>query len=117
MKNTKRNDIILVIILAVSALFVWLGVSLFSPEGAYAVVTVDGKETARYPLQEEREVRLESDGGYNILVIKDGRADVIEASCPDGLCVDFHSISKEGETIVCLPNKTVVSIEGAEGGK
>ena len=112
MKNTKRNDMILVIILAVSALLVWLCFSLFSPRGAYAVVTVNGEETARYPLSENREVRLECEGGYNILVIKDGYADVTEASCPDGLCVDFRAISRDGETIVCLPNKTVVSIEG-----
>ena len=112
MKNTKRNDIILVLILAVSALLVWLCFSLFSPDGAYAVVTVNGEESARYPLSKECEVRLESEGGYNILVIKDGKADVVEASCPDGLCVDFHPISKDGETIVCLPNRTVVSIEG-----
>ncbi len=114
MKSTKRNDIILVVILLVSALLVWLCISLFSPTGEYAVVTVNGVETARYPLGEDREVRLECDGGYNILVIKDGYADVTEASCPDGLCVDFHAISKDGETIVCLPNKTVVSIEAGE---
>ncbi len=117
MKRSKRNDIILVIILAVSALMMWLCVSLFSSEGAFAVVTVNGVETARYPLSEDREVRLECDGGYNILVIKDGKADVTEASCPDGLCVDFHSISRSGETIVCLPNKTVVSIVSPSEGE
>ncbi len=114
MKSTKRNDIILVLILAVSAILVWLCFSLFSPEGDYAVVTVDGTETARYPLSEDKEIRLENGNGYNILVIKNGQADVTEASCPDGLCVDFHPISHEGETIVCLPNKTVVSIEAGE---
>ncbi|MBR4071981.1 MAG: NusG domain II-containing protein [Clostridia bacterium] len=114
MKNTKRNDIILVLILLVSALLVWLCFSLFSPAGDYVVVNVDGKETARYPISEDKEVRLESENGYNILIIKDGKADVTDASCPDGLCVDFHPISKDGETIVCLPNKTVVSVEAGE---
>lgn len=116
MKHIKRNDIILVLILAVSALALWLCVSLFSDAGAYAVVTVDGKETARYPLSENIEVRLQCEDGYNLLVIRDGYADVTEASCPDGLCVDFRPISKEGETIVCLPNKTVVSIVGEGEG-
>ena len=115
MKKTVRNDIILVLILAVSALLLWLGVSLFSPDGAYAVVTVDGIEKGRYPLHTDTEVRIESAEGYNILVIRDGMADMTEASCPDGLCVDFHPIGKAGETIVCLPNKTVVSVVGNEG--
>jgi len=114
MKNTKRNDIVLVLILLVSALAVWLCISLFSPSGDDVVVTVDGKETQRYPLSDDREVRLECENGYNVLVIRDGKADVVEASCPDGLCVDFHPISKDGETIVCLPNKTVVSIEAGD---
>ncbi len=114
MKNTKRNDVILVLILAVSAILVWLCFSLFSPLGEYVIVTVDGVENARYPLSEDREVRLENGEDYNILVIKDGKADVVEASCPDGLCVDFHPISHDGETIVCLPNKTVVSIEAGD---
>ena len=92
----------------------WLCFSLFSPAGNWVVVTVDGKETARYSLNEDNEVRLECENGYNILVIKNGKADVTEASCPDGLCVDFHPISHDGETIVCLPNKTVVGIEAGE---
>ena len=51
-------------------------------------------------------------GGYNILVIKNGKADVIEASCPDHVCVDQRAISKTGEAITCLPNKTVITVEG-----
>lgn len=114
MKGTKRNDIALILILAVSAVLVWLCFSLLSPEGDYVVVTVDGVEKARYPITEDTEVRLEKVDGYNILVIRDGHADVTDASCPDGLCVDFHPISHDGETIVCLPNKTVVSIEAGD---
>lgn len=114
MKNTKKNDIILILILAVSALLVWLCVSLFSPSGDWVVVTFDGNETGRYPLSEDREVLLECERGHNLLIIKNGFADITEASCPDGLCVDFRPISKEGETIVCLPNKTVVAIEAGE---
>ena len=47
---------------------------------------------------------------YNILVIKDGKANVVKASCPDLLCVHQMAISHTGEQIVCLPNKVVIEI-------
>ena len=43
-----------------------------------------------------------------------GKADIIEASCPDHVCVDQRAISKTGEAITCLPNKTVITIDGEE---
>ena len=109
-----RNDFILIAAVLIAALGIWLGVELSKEEGAFAVVVVDGVETAKYPLDRDDEIRLESEnGGYNILVIKDGSADVAEASCPDKICVNQHSIDKTGETITCLPNKTVIKIIGA----
>lgn len=109
-----RNDFILIAAVLIAALGIWLGVELSKEEGAFAVVVVDGVETAKYPLDRDAEIRLESEnGGYNILVIKDGVADVAEASCPDKICVNQHSIDKTGETITCLPNKTVIKIIGA----
>lgn len=70
-------------------------------------------EQGRYRLQEDIEVKLSfSDDKYNILVIKDGKASIKSASCPDQICVRQKSISKVGETITCLPNKTVIKIVG-----
>ena len=110
-----RNDIILALAVLVAAAGIWLGFELLKEDGEYAVVTVNGKETARYLLTEDTEIRLESEnGGYNILVIKNGKADVTEASCPDHVCVDQRAISKTGEAITCLPNKTVITIDGKE---
>ena len=110
-----RNDIILALAVLVAAAGIWFGSELLKEDGEYAVVTVNGKETARYLLTEDTEIRLESEnGGYNILVIKNGKADVTEASCPDHVCVDQRAISKTGEAITCLPNKTVITIDGKE---
>ena len=111
-KKTK-NDIILGLAVIILATGIWLFTELIKEDGAFAVVVVNGVETARYSLAEDAEIRLESEnGGYNILIIKDGAADVTEASCPDHVCVDQHPISRTGEAITCLPNKTVINIEG-----
>jgi len=83
--------------------------------GVYAVVMVDGKEAFVYSLAENITIDIIGyTGGYNRLEIKDGTADVIEASCPDKLCVHQSKISRAGETIVCLPNRIVIKIVGGE---
>ncbi len=83
--------------------------------GAQVKVTVDGVLYDTYPLEKEQEIAIEKDGVVtNRLVIRDGVADMIEADCPDKLCVHQKAISKTGETIVCLPNKVVAEIIGSE---
>ena len=88
--------------------------ALFRPggAGAWAVVSVEGVETARYPLSEDRTVTLGDGRDWNLLRIAGGRAAVTEASCGDLTCVDTGPIWREGETIVCLPHRLMVSIEG-----
>ena len=54
---------------------------------------------------------------YNTVRIKGGKVSVTEASCKNQVCVKHAAISAAGESIVCLPNRLVVSIEGSgEGG-
>lgn len=112
-KRKLRADLILIaaiaaVALASLALFLALG-----EPGATVVVTVDGVEIGRYPLATPREVAIPSEGGgYNLLIIRDGEAFIREASCPDGLCADHRPISRVGESILCLPNKVAVRVEG-----
>ena len=116
MKNKKlRNDIILVLALIAAAAAAWGVIEIAGKEGAYAIVEIDGAETARYPLDTDTETVIGNRGGsYNLLVIKDGKVSVTGASCPDGICVNHRAISRTGETIVCLPNRVVVRIVGAD---
>ena len=110
MDKKHRNDIILIAVLLVVAGAAFGLIQLNKKSGGYAVVVQDGKETAVYSLNEDASVTITSPTGFNTLVIKDGKADVTDADCPDRICVNQHSISYDGETIVCLPNKLVVKI-------
>ena len=40
------------------------------------------------------------------------KAKMLTADCPDQLCVHQQAISKESQTIVCLPNKVVAEVTG-----
>ncbi|MBR6743265.1 MAG: NusG domain II-containing protein [Clostridia bacterium] len=113
-RHYLRNDIILitsVIVLCIVAIFFF---NATKKEGGRAVVVINGKETASYPLNINTEVRLENNGGYNILVIEDGFAFIKEASCPDKICVNNTKKKYNGETLVCLPNKITVKIVSDE---
>lgn len=106
---------ILIGVIIAAALAVFVGISLYSAGStreAEAVVLLDGEEYGRYPLSQDTKVKIElPDGSYNLLEIKDGKADMIEATCPDKICVKHRSVSKRGESLVCLPNQVVVQIE------
>ncbi|MBQ8380932.1 MAG: NusG domain II-containing protein [Clostridia bacterium] len=116
-KKRIRNDIILVLAIILFASIALLVMLALRSEGGAAVVTVNGKPYASLPLDKDAELIIQGeDGGYNILVIKDGEAYIREADCPDKICVKHRRISYSGETIVCLPNGVSVKIEGSGGG-
>ncbi len=110
-KNKIKNDLILVAALLVIAAAGFILMNSFKQAGDWAVVTVDGVETARFALSEDTGYVIAVGDGGNILVISDGEAMISDASCPDLICVHHRPISMVGETIVCLPNKVVISIE------
>ncbi len=108
-------DKILIISLVIVA-FSFNGVfSKYFDKGVVAntlVVKVDNEVYATYDIKDEGTYRVETeDGHYNIFTIKDGYVDVIDADCPDKLDVYQRKISKNGETIVCLPNKVVFEMQ------
>lgn len=114
----KKNDIILIGGILIVALLAY-GVITFiqgsQTHNAQAVVMVDGIEYGRYPLDKDIVERIEvSEELYNVLEIKAGKADVTEASCPDGICVNHRAVSKRNQSITCLPNKLVVEIQNGE---
>lgn len=117
-RRPGKRDLLLIMALllvcAVSAVAVYF---LQSKNGAYAVVTIDGSEYGRYDLSKEQTIEIRKDGVVtNTLQIIDGHADMTDADCPDKLCVHQKAISKSTESIICLPNKVVVTIEGGSEG-
>ena len=111
MKQWTRDALLILVVLLAAAL-TWL---FFRPgdTGAYAVVTIRGQETARYPLSEEIRITL-GDAEYNILTISDGAAFVSDANCGDHTCIHTGRIRREGERIICLPHELMIEIVGGE---
>ncbi|MDO4323257.1 MAG: NusG domain II-containing protein [Lachnospiraceae bacterium] len=68
-------------------------------------ITVKGETFGVFSLDENMDVVI---GDTNICRIEDGSCRMIEAKCPNHICIDTGRITKSGETIVCLPNEVVI---------
>ena len=117
-QKMKKNDFLLIGIVLILALGAYVGLSFVqsaNTHDAEAIVLIDGVEYGTFALNRNHTERIElSDGSFNVLKIEDGKADVIEASCPDGICVNHRAVSKQNQSITCLPNKLVVEIRNGE---
>ncbi len=111
----KKNDIILVGVILILALGAILFFTLSKKAGSQVVVTVDGKPYQTFSLKNDTTFTVDDGkGGYNTFVIKNEYVDMLEASCPDKICVNHKPIHYNHETIVCLPNKVVLTIENSK---
>ena len=105
-----KNDIIFIAALLVVFSVVGLIYFFARAQGNTVTVTVDGELFGEYSLAEDRTVEIRVGDNLNILVIENGEARVTDASCPDGICSAHKPISRDGESIVCLPNRVVVTV-------
>ncbi len=114
--KTHRNDAILIaaLMLLGGALAVFLYAT--RQDGGYVSVQMDGQTVMVLPLSEDTQVLLGEGEHTNALVIQNGTAQVVEATCPDQICVRQGAVRYEGESIVCLPHKLVITVEGGQTG-
>jgi len=115
--KTRKNDVLLVAALLILGGALALFLLLTRQEGGTARVQVDGETVMELPLSEDTRTVLGEDGHSNTLVVENGAARVVEADCPDQVCVRHGAVRYAGESIVCLPHRLIVTIEGgAENG-
>lgn len=110
----KKKDIIIIVLalLAAGALYAVSQISLGS-KASVVVATVDGREALRKPLAMEGRYEIaQEDGSLNVIRVQKGAVFMEEANCRDGLCIRQGKMRNGAKTIVCLPHKVVVQIEG-----
>ncbi len=118
-RHKRRNDLILIISLLLILSVIGLCFFFLRKEGDTVRVTVDGRLYGVYSLSENTtvDIRTGENGAHlNRLIIKDGKAYVEEATCPDGICAAHRPIYRDGESIVCLPNRVVITVHTEGNG-
>lgn len=119
----KPWDFIIVIILIIASFIPTLIFGLQQTDAPVttkvAVLRVDGKEIKTFKLfkgQIETYRYEDPDGDYNLIEVKDDKIRIKEANCGDQVCVRRGWAKKNGETIVCLPHKLVIEVQGQNSG-
>lgn len=110
----SRNICIFIFLL----LAICIGLSLFlmiprEPKPAANIISC-GKTVQTVSLTENASFDIETiNGGYNRVVVRDGKISVTEANCPDHVCMSFGWCS-DGIPIVCLPNQLIIEFPGGD---
>ena len=114
--NRKKlvRDIALILIILTLSTVILLVTRSRKEQGAYVVVMVQNNEIARFSL--DTDGIYDINGGTNTIEIKDDRVRMLEALCPNHLCIRQGWIRFEGQSIVCLPNKVTVTVRGTGDG-
>ncbi len=114
----RKGDILLVISVFLIVALGYLGMRYFGPDSSehhrILVIKQDSKVIRKIDLDTvEKPERIVVPGDYkNVILIEKGRAKVLESKCPDGICVKAGWLENSGDSAICLPNKTIVKIEG-----
>ncbi len=110
--GSKRASILIfaavAVIFVISTIFLLLNAET---DSNFVTITVDGRLAEKIDLSKavDRSFRLETDDGYNVISIKNGRISIIEADCPDKKCVAMGELKSDILPIVCLPHKLMIS--------
>lgn len=116
----KKGDKIIFSLILIITIGGFLGTyfykNLIGGEDKVAVIKQNGKVIKRISLtnlKEEEEIIVSTeDKHYNKIIIKKDMIFISEADCPDQICVKTGPVAIPGDTVVCLPNKLIIAIEG-----
>lgn len=114
-KLFRKGDIA-VIASIVAAALIFAYTSISGSDNLQAVITVDGKvvETVDLSSAKERIVITPDTQPKVVIIAENGEIRFESAECEDKLCVNTGSLKKGGDTAVCLPAKTVITVEGSD---
>jgi hypothetical protein len=106
--------IIIFVLICIVCLAVWLVRQNQTQSAAVAQIKLGNdviKEIDLSEISEPYEFEITDDnGGHNTVRVERGRICVIDADCPDKICVNQGYISNSAVPIVCLPHKLSITI-------
>lgn len=112
----KKGDIVLVSMIIIFVIVWFSTTNIFKnkSEDRIAVIKQNEKVVKTIDLDTIKATeRISISGSYNeVILVEKGRIRFEEANCPDKVCVKSGWLSKKSDVAVCLPNRTIIKIEG-----
>ena len=112
LKPTRYDALVAAVVLLLAAAlgaYQWRGASA---DALSVVVRADGAELERFPLGETE--RRYTNNGYTLTLAATAEGVCVsQADCPTRDCVRTGTVTRAGQSIVCLPARIVVTLEGA----
>jgi hypothetical protein len=116
MKGMKKWDkliIAAILIIGIPSILAMLTQSKVKNQNI--IIKVENKVVKTIPLSSEKKIYdFKFGDSFGYIELKDGAVRMLEMDkkiCPEGICSETGWINKSYQTIVCLPNKIVVSFE------
>ena len=106
----RKADIILAVLLIVFGLIVSYIFTSDNDTGDTVRISIDGELYSVYSLSEDRTIEINENSRTNKITIKDGYVSMEFSDCPNQDCVKHNAISRNAESIVCLPHKLIVEV-------
>lgn len=108
----KKKDTFLIGGILIVVLISFLINNIINSKGSSSIeIYVNGELYEEVSINKDKEIRIENNNGYNIVKIHDKGVEIIDASCPDKVCVHTGLIDKPSKSIVCIPNKVNIKIK------
>lgn len=104
-------DALVLALVGAAAAFAWMTGP--GEQGSRATAYVGGKPVAWWPLSGELQLdTIEAGLGPVVVEHGAGRIRIVQAPCPNHLCLRQGTASHSHDRLVCVPSRLVIAIEG-----
>lgn len=111
--NIKAFDIVIIAFTAcIITLYLFNTISMGN-NSSYVKIEVEGKEYL-YDINSDLTKTFTGTIGETTVEIHDGSAFITSSDCNNKICIQMGHIHKNGQSIACLPNRILITIEGED---
>ncbi len=116
-KGLNPSDAVLLAFLLLG--FLLLSAAIYIPgrisghsSGNFVSIRQNGETIHTLPLNKNQTITITKGTFTNTITIQDGTAYVSHSNCKNQVCVHSRGISTPGQSIVCLPHRLTLTIQG-----
>lgn len=111
-KKFLKNDLILIFSIIVISLLSVTIIFITSKHGNYVTIEQNGTITTVLQIDKNQKYNIYNENNEieNTILIENGQVSMIYANCPDKICEKHKAIKNDNESIICLPNKVIVTV-------